>query len=139
ATSSLIILAQHFVEELSRPHSPLDAGNITWTLPSPESEPPTSQRRSILFHTADGTLLSGDFWAQPQQAPTIIICHGYRINRTVLRPVAALEYKYGYNVLLFDFRGHCEIESIATSGGNAEIRVLEAALCFVSHQYDIMP
>ena len=65
ATSSLILLAQHFVEELSRPHSQIDTENYTWTLPDPELEPPASQRRSILFHTADGTLLSGDFWAQP--------------------------------------------------------------------------
>src|SRR5207245_6364110 len=103
ATSTIIVLAQHFVEELSRPHGPLDAENITWTLPSPEPEPPASQRRSMLFHTADGTLLSGDFWAQPQPAPTIIICHGYRINRTVLRPVAALEYKQGSHVHTFEF------------------------------------
>jgi len=139
ATSSLILLAQHFVEELSRPHNQLDTENFTWTLPSQELELPVSQRRSILFHTADGTLLSGDFWAQPQQAPTIIICHGYRINRTVLRPVAALEYKYGYNVLLFDFRGHGESESIATSGGNAEIRDLEAALVVARQQAETIP
>src|SRR6266849_8743280 len=139
ATSSLIMIAQHFVEELSRPHSKLDAENITWTLPNPEPVPPASQRRSILFHTTDGTLLSGDFWAQPQPAPTIIICHGYRINSTVLRPVAALEYKYGYNVLLFDFRGHGESESIATSGGNAEIRDLEAALVVARQQVETIP
>ena len=139
ATSSLILLAQHFVEELSRPHGLLDEENITWTLPSPEFEPPASQRRSILFHTADGTLLSGDFWAQPQPAPTIIICHGYRINRTVLRPVAALEYKHGYNVLMFDFRGHGESESIATSGGNAEKRDLEAALVVARQQTETIP
>src|SRR5437667_603797 len=141
-TSSLIIIAQHFVEELSRPHSPLDLenmSNMTWTLPNPEPVPPASQRRSILFHTADVTLLSGDFWAQPQSAPTIIICHGYRINSTVLRPVAALEYKYGYNVLLFDFRGHGESESIATSGGNAEIRDLEAALAVARQQPETIP
>jgi pimeloyl-ACP methyl ester carboxylesterase len=139
ATSSLILLAQHFVEELSRPHGQIDAENITWTLPSSELEPPASQRRSILFHTADGTLLSGDFWAQPQPAPTIIICHGYRINRAVLRPVAALEYKHGYNILLFDFRGHGESESIATSGGNAEIRDLEAALVVARQQVETIP
>jgi pimeloyl-ACP methyl ester carboxylesterase len=139
ATSSLIILSQHFIEELSRPHNPLDAENFSWTLPNPEPEPPASQRRSILFHTTDGTLLSGDFWAQPQPAPTIIICHGYRVNRTVLRPVAALEYKYGYNILLFDFRGHGESESRATSGGNAEIRDLEAALAVVRQQAETIP
>jgi uncharacterized protein len=139
ATSSLILLAQHFVEELSRPHGQIGPENMTWTLPSSELEPTASKRRSLLFHTADGTLLSGDFWAQPQPAPTIIICHGYRINRAVLRPVAALEYKHGYNILLFDFRGHGESESICTSGGNAEIRDLEAALVVARQQAETIP
>ena len=139
ATSSLIVLAHHFIEEFSRPHSPLDDEYIPWTLPDPEPEPPASHRRSLLFHTTDGTLLSGDFWAQSQPSPTIVICHGYRINRTHMRPVAALEYKYGYNVLLFDFRGHGESESVATSGGNDEIRDLEAALHVVRQQPETLP
>jgi alpha-beta hydrolase superfamily lysophospholipase len=139
AASSLIMLAQRFIDELSRPHSPLDEASITWTLPDPEPEPPASHRRSLLFHTADGTLLSGDFWTQPQPAPTIVICHGYRINRAHLRPVAALEYKHGYNILLFDFRGHGESESVATSGGNAEIRDLEAALTVARQQPETLP
>ncbi len=139
ATSSLIMLAHHFIEEFSRPHGRLDDEYIPWTLPDPEPEPPASHRRSLLFHTTDGTLLSGDFWAQPQPSPTIVICHGYRINRTHMRPVAALEYKYGYNVLLFDFRGHGESESVATSGGNDEIRDLEAALTVVRQQPETLP
>jgi len=61
------------------------------------------------------------------------------MNRTLLRPVAALEYKYCYNVLLFDFRGHGESESVATSGGNAEIHDLEAALTVASQQPETLP
>jgi alpha-beta hydrolase superfamily lysophospholipase len=139
ASSSLLLLAHHFVEELSGPHRPLDEEYIPWTLPDPGPEPPASHRRSLLFHAADGTLLCGDFWAQPQPAPTIIICHGYRINRAHMRPVAALEYQDGYNILLFDFRGHGESESVATSGGNAEIRDLEAALNVVRQQPETLP
>ncbi|HEX9134903.1 MAG TPA: alpha/beta hydrolase [Ktedonobacteraceae bacterium] len=139
ATSSLLMLAHHFVEELSGPHRPLDDEYIPWTLPDPGPEPPASHRRSLLFHTTDGTLLCGDFWAQPQPAPTIVICHGYRINRTHMRPVAALEYQDGYNILLFDFRGHGESESVATSGGNAEIRDLEAALNVARQQPETLP
>lgn len=139
ATSSLIMLAHRFVEELSRPHSQLDEERITWTLPDSEPEPPALHQRPVLFHSADGTLLSGTFWAQPQPAPTIVICHGYRFNRTQLRPVAALEYKYGYNVLLFDFRGHGESESVAISGGNAEIRDLEATLTVARQQPETLP
>ncbi len=139
ATGSLVMLARRFVDELSRPHSPLDDENITWTLPGPEPEPPASHRRPLLFHTMDGTLLSGDFWAQPHPAPTVVICHGYRINRSYLRPVAALEYKHGYNILLFDFRGHGDSESVATSGGNAEICDLEAALTVAIQQPETLP
>jgi len=139
ASSSLLLLAHHFVEELSGPHRPLDEEYIPWTLPDPGPEPPASYRRSLLFRAADGTLLCGDFWAQPQPAPTIIICHGYRINRAHMRPVAALEYQDGYNILLFDFRGHGESESVATSGGNAEIRDLEAALNVVRQQPETLP
>src|SRR5258708_7790720 len=139
ATSGLAILAHYFVDQLSRPHTLPDQDFFTWKLPHPEPEPPASQKRSLLFRTSDGKLLSGDFWAQSHPAPTVIICHGYRITRTYLRPVAALEYKYGYNILLFDFRGHGESESVATSGGNAEVHDLEAALTVASQQPETLP
>lgn len=139
ASSGLFMLAHHFIEELTRPHGPLDDEYIPWTLPVPEPEPPASHRRSLLFHTTDNTLLRGDFWAQPRPAPTIVLCHGYRINRSHMRPVAALEYKYGYNILLFDFRGHGESESVPTSGGHAEIRDLEAAINVVRQQPETLP
>ncbi len=42
-------------------------------------------------------------------------------------------------LLLFDFRGHGESESVATSGGNAEIRDLEAALNVVRQQPETLP
>lgn len=138
-TSGLLMLAHHFIEELTRPHGQLDNEYIPWTLPDPEPEPPASFRRSLLFHATDGTLLSGDFWAQPQPAPTIVICHGYRTNRTHMRPVATLGYKYGYNILLFDFRGHGESESVPTSGGHTETRDLEAAINVVRQQPETLP
>lgn len=139
AMSGLVMLAHYFVATLSRPHTLADHAAFSWKLPPPEPEPPLSHQRALLFHSIDGTLLRGDFWAQPQPAPTIVICHGYRITRTYLRPVAALEYKYGYNVLLFDFRGHGGSESVATSGGNAEVRDLQAALTVASQQPETLP
>ncbi len=139
ASSSLLMLANYFVEQLSNPHGKIDAELYTWRMPASEPEPPLSQQRSLLFHTADGKLLCGDFWAQPHPAPTVVICHGYRVSRTILRPVAALEYKFGYNTLLFDFRGHGESDSVTTSGGNAEVRDLEAALTVASQQPETLP
>src|SRR5712692_1889374 len=133
-TGSLVMLAHRLVDKLSRPHCLLDQQTFNWTLPAPEPEPPVSHRRSLLFQTSDGKLLCADFWAQPRLAPTVVICLGYRISRSHLRPVAALEYKFGYNVLLFDFRGHGESDSVATSGGNAEVRDLQAAITAASQQ-----
>src|SRR5260370_4055961 len=128
ATSGLAILAHYFVDQLSRPHTLPDQDLFTWKLPHPEPEPPASQKRSLLFRTSDSKLLSGDFWAQSHPAPTVVICHGYRITRTHLRPVAALEYKYGYKILLFDFHGHRDSDRVATSGAKAHGHDPESAL-----------
>jgi uncharacterized protein len=139
ATSSLFMIANYFVEQLSSPHASIDPAFNTWRLPQFEPEPPLSQQRALIFHTADGKLLCGEFWAQPHPAPTVVICHGYRVSRAFLRPVAALEYKFGYNILLFDFRGHGESDSVITSGGNAEVRDLQAALTVASQQLETLP
>lgn len=139
ATSGLILLAYLFVEELSRPHMALDSEHFTWKLPEPLAEPPVSLQRALLFHTSDGKLLRGEFWAQSHAAPTIIICHGYRVSGSTLRPVATLEYHQGYNIMLFDFRGHGESESVNLSGGNAEVHDLEAAIAVALRQQETLP
>jgi alpha-beta hydrolase superfamily lysophospholipase len=140
ATGGVLMLANRFVDELSRPHmAPGALLDISWKLPEVEDEPLPASQRALLFHTRDGKLLRGDFWAQPRPAPTIILCHGYRVSRDFLRPVAALEYQHGYNLLLFDFRGHGSSESVFTSGGNIEVRDLEAAIAAASQQPETIP
>jgi alpha-beta hydrolase superfamily lysophospholipase len=139
-TGGVVMLANRFVDELSRPHSMVsELTDITWKLPDTAGEPPIVYQRPLLFHSLDGKLLCGDFWAQPGPAPTIIICHGYRVSRSLLRPVAMLEYQYGYNILLFDFRGHGSSESVFTSGGNAEVSDLKAAIAVASQQPETIP
>src|SRR6266568_393593 len=138
-SSGLAVLAHHFVSQFSRPHQPLGSGDFNWGLPQAVPDPPIAQRRALLFTTSDGMLLCGDFWAQPQPAPTIILCHGYRISRATLRPVAAMQYLRGYNVLFFDFRGHGDSDSVITSAGNAEVRDLEAALEVAIRQPETLP
>src|SRR6476469_8778692 len=114
-TSGLAFVANIFVDEFSRPHILLPESDFTWGMPTKlPGEPPLVQQRQLLFRTSDGVLLCGDFWAQPQPAPTIIVCHGYRISRSHLRPVAELEYALGYNVFFFDFRGHGDSDSVMT-------------------------
>lgn len=139
-TSGIVALAHRFVDELSRPHILPDARyNFGWKLPENVEEPPLTHQRAVLFHTRDGKLLRGTFWAQPHPAPTVVICHGYRISCSILRPVAALEYQHGYNILLFDFRGHGGSESVYTSGGNVEVHDLQAAIAVASRQPETIP
>ncbi|GCE12577.1 alpha/beta hydrolase [Tengunoibacter tsumagoiensis] len=132
--SGLTFLAHLFVQEFSRPHIIVPGMELSWNVESTLEEPAVAQQRTILFKASDGTLLCGDFWAQPQPAPTIVLCHGYRITRAHMRSAAALEYACGYNIFCFDFRGHGDSESVMTSAGNAEVRDLEAALFVASQQ-----
>jgi alpha-beta hydrolase superfamily lysophospholipase len=138
-TTGLVMLAHHLVEDFSRPHNPMDTKHFPWKMPEPQAEPPETCQRPLLFRTSDGKLLHGEFWAQPHPAPTIIICHGYRVSGTYLRPVATLEYNSGYNILLFDFRGHGNSESVNTSGGNAEVHDLQAAIAVAIQQPETLP
>lgn len=138
-TSGLAVLAHRFVEEFSRPHLLIDTSTFSWGIPQIFTEPPRSVQRSLLFKTVDGTLLCGEFWAQVRPAPTLVLCHGYRISRSHLRAAAALAYHWGYNVFCFDFRGHGESEGVMTSGGNAEVRDLEAALVVAGRQPETLP
>jgi pimeloyl-ACP methyl ester carboxylesterase len=142
AASGLVALAHRFVAELSCPGVPLDGADLLWDgweRPDPELEPPACMQRRLSFRASGGPCLCGDFWAQPQPAPTIVICHGYRVDRTHLRAVAALEYAHGYNILLFDFRGHGESEHAIISGGNVEVHDLEAALDVAAQQPETLP
>lgn len=138
-TSSLAVLAHYFVNELSQPHKVLDEALFSWEVPGFNKEPEQTSRRNILFKTVDGTLLCGEFWAQDHLRPTVVLCHGYRVSRAHLRTVAALEYAQGYNVFSFDFRGHGESDSVNTSGGNAEVHDLEAALVVAAKQPETLP
>ena len=128
ALSVLLVLASKFVNEFTHSQVKLDESEFTWGMPEGETEPPAAFQRPLSIRTNDGKLLRGEFWAQPHPAPTIILCHGYRVPRQHLHPVAALEYRSGYNTLLFDFRGHGQSARAVTSGGIAEVRDLEAAL-----------
>lgn len=137
--TSLIMFANHLVNEFSRPHVLTDMEEFDLPVAHNVPVPPRALQRPLAFRASDGTLLCGEFWAQPHLAPTIVICHGYRSSRVQLRPAAALEYKSGFNVLLFDFRGHGESDSVTTSGGNAEVRDLEAAIAAARKQPETLP
>lgn len=138
-SSGIVLLAHRFVNEFTHSHVLLDDDQFPWDMPGAEPEPPVMARRQLRIDTCDGKHLYGEFWAQAHPAPTIILCHGYRVPQIHLRPVAALEYRAGYNVLLFDFRGHGKSTQAVVSGGIAEVRDLQAAVQAARQQPETLP
>jgi uncharacterized protein len=127
----MLALGHRLISEFTRPGVSLDPDSPLWggwTFPEVNSEPPQELRRGIRFVSADGAALRGEFWAQPQMAPTIIISHGFHLPSLHFRSVAALEYAHGANVFLFDYRGHGESEQLLTTCGAAEVNDLIAAV-----------
>lgn len=89
--------------------------------------------------------LSGWILKAPKSKKTIIICHGYSDNRIYQYSshkivVNCVEYakfliNLGYNVLLFDFRGHGEEAGLApTTLGYNEQQDLLGAIKYVKHK-----
>jgi alpha-beta hydrolase superfamily lysophospholipase len=133
----MVALGLRFVNEFTRPGVTLDPHSTLWggwKFPEAIAEPPRERQRSVRFVSADGALLRGEFWAQPQAAPTIVISHGFHLPSVHFRSVAALEYAHGANVFLFDYRGHGESAQILTTCGAAEVNDLIAAVQLAAGQ-----
>jgi alpha-beta hydrolase superfamily lysophospholipase len=85
--------------------------------------------RDVTLTTADGLHLAA--WYVPAtkpNAPSMLLCHGlYDSKWTMLRLVPWL-HKAGYNVLLFDFRGHGGSDKQPTTIGRLETLDVQAAL-----------
>lgn len=141
-TGTLLTLAHLLVDDLSRPGMDLPSDSPewgTWHFPDAHPDPPLSLQRPLMIAAPGGPQLRGDFWAQPQSAPTIILSHGFRVPRVRMRAVAALEYAHGSNVLLFDYRGQGESDAAVVSGGNAEVQDLAAAVESAARQPETLP
>jgi alpha-beta hydrolase superfamily lysophospholipase len=138
----LLALGHRFISEFTRPGVSLDPSSALWggwTFPEAVTEPPRERQRRVDFVAADGAPLRGEYWAQPQVAPTIIISHGFHLPSAHFRSVAALEYAHGANVLLFDYRGHGESAPIRTTCGVAEVNDLLAAVQVAAGQAETRP
>lgn len=92
----------------------------------------------VALHTSDDLWLSG--WTIPSQnGAAVILQHGYGANSGQMLPVGLMLARYGYGVLLFDFRGHGRSEGDFVTLGHDEVRDTEAALAYLLEQPDIDP
>ena len=92
---------------------------------------------TVRFQATDGTPMEGWKIASQPAHPWIIFCHGLGSNRANLLDIAAGLHTAGFNLFLFDFRGHGGSGGRTTSFGWLEQRDLEGVLVFLGQQPDI--
>ena len=94
---------------------------------------------TVRFQATDGLWLAGRKISGDPSRPWLILCHGVGSNRADLLDIGAGLHEAGFNLLLFDFRGHGGSGGSFTSYGLTEQRDLEGALSFLGSQTDIAP
>src|SRR5437660_12374152 len=86
------------------------------------------------WKNSDSTQTVGWLLSRGKPAPAIILSHGYGSNRSELLTLAFELWKSGYNVLVYDLRGHGE-SSVQWSGlGTYEKEDLLSAIKFLRSQ-----
>ncbi|HXG67371.1 MAG TPA: alpha/beta fold hydrolase [Blastocatellia bacterium] len=76
----------------------------------------------------DGTRLYGWWMQAAVDAPTVVVLHGVKNNRTTVLRAALTLRRAGFNVLVFDGRAHGDSEGRYVTYGFYERRDVEAAL-----------
>jgi alpha-beta hydrolase superfamily lysophospholipase len=85
--------------------------------------------RDVTLTTADGLQLSA--WYVPASspgAPTVLLTHGLLSGKWFMQRLVYWLHRAGYNVMLFDFRGHGGSDDRPTSVGPDEVLDVQAAL-----------
>ena len=86
---------------------------------------------NIYFKTEDGVLIKGWFLPKEDSNKTIILMHGWGMNRGDIFRNTCFLHDLGYNLLYFDFRALGESGGSVSSIGYLEVRDLQAAIKFL--------
>lgn len=82
----------------------------------------------VNFQANDGTKLSGWWISAKESRQTIVVVHGVGSNKGDASVVAPFLHRAGFNVLLFDMRGHGDSSGHTVSFGLHEARDVNAAV-----------
>jgi fermentation-respiration switch protein FrsA (DUF1100 family) len=85
----------------------------------------------VRFAASDGERISGWFIPAGQSRRTVVVCHGVGANKSNFMGVAPFLHRAGWNVLLFDFRGHGDSGGHTTSFGYLEGRDVVGAVSYL--------
>jgi len=87
--------------------------------------------QTVSFRARDGVGLSGWFMPAKNSRKTVLVCHGVGANKGIFLGVAPFLHRAGYNVLMFDFRGHGDSQGHTISYGVYESRDVIAAVAYL--------
>lgn len=93
----------------------------------PTDEIPEAAIERVSFPSTDGTLLYGVWIHQDHPAPPLLFFHGNDSNLSVYWDRMAYLRTWGYDVLIFDYRGYGKSEGECTHDGILEEDGLAAA------------
>lgn len=89
--------------------------------------------QEVTFSSRDGMMLSG--WFLPgQNGAGVILTHGYSANRVSCTKAARMLVRHGFNVLLYDLRGHGRSQGGVNTWGWLEVNDLLGALDYLQRR-----
>jgi alpha-beta hydrolase superfamily lysophospholipase len=92
---------------------------------------PSFPFQNIRLHTQNGLAIHAWYSVVGEAKGCVILMHGVTANKSYLVNEAEAFRRLGYNVLLFDFRGHGLSEGNTTTFGEDETAEVKAAFDFV--------
>jgi dipeptidyl aminopeptidase/acylaminoacyl peptidase len=105
-------------------------------VPDPSSDPAQYglPYEEVAFSSRDGLTLRGWFIPAPEVRGTVVFCHGHAGSMDPDVKYAPAFHERGYNVLMFDFRGHGRSEGQHVSMGYYERQDLLAAVDYLERR-----
>lgn len=94
-------------------------------------EPEDLAYEDVSFETTDSVTINGWFFPKENSDKCIILLHGFKANKMEPLPRVKMFLDNGFNVLIYDARGHGESEAALNSIGFYEQEDLAAAVKFV--------
>lgn len=91
----------------------------------------------ITILSFDGLRLHGWWMSAGRNAPTVVLLHGVKKNRTDVLRAALVLRRSGFNVLIFDGRGHGDSEGRYVTYGFNERRDVESAIDWLVNEKKI--
>ncbi|HQO57855.1 MAG TPA: alpha/beta hydrolase [Candidatus Omnitrophota bacterium] len=93
----------------------------------------------VLLRTRDGVRLCAWFVPSPFSDKSVVVGHGLGANKSNFLPLVDFWHGLGYNVLIFDFRGHGQSEGHTVTFGAREKYDVGAAVDYLASRQGLDP